>query len=343
LALVALPSSFSQTCGAQPQPQQSSALTTWAVTVLLPPRLVAGRRATLAVLGVDGRLAADVSVSLGSGQHLTTDRTGRASFVVPAAGQGYLLATGSGASVAALVDTARPVEESQPVAIDPFASLGAPFSICAAGLSGEADANRVRINGDAALVVASSPECAVVLPGRKTAPGESTVSIEGPGVRYTAKTTLVALECQYPKPPLEPGKKGALTVRVIGSEQKLRILVENKTPGVLLFTRGAKQETVTSGGSDNIAVVKVEALSSGDFSLQARLLNSPDVSAAVRYLQLAEPVAPAGLQREIKNLRNHLAGHPRNFEAARQQLGELVSETITGDFRTLLSAAESSL
>jgi hypothetical protein len=322
---------------------QSSVLTTWAVTIVLPPKLVAGRRATLAVLGVDGRLASGVSVELGSGQRVTTDRTGRASFVVPAEGQGYLLATGSGASVSALIDSARPVEESQPAVIDPFASVSSPFTVCAAGLSGDADANRAQINGESALVLASSPECAVVLAGRRAAPGASIVSIEGPGVRYEAKTTLVALECEYPKPPLEPAKKGVLTVRVRGSDEKLRILVENTTPGVLRFLRGARQEILTSGGDPNIATVKVEALSSGDFSLQARLLNFPDVPAAIRYLQLAEPLAPAGLQRDIRNLRARLADHPRNFETARQQLGELISETIAGDFRTLLNAAESTL
>ena len=37
-------------------PAQSTAATTWTVSIVLPPRLVAGQPATLAVLGVDGRL-----------------------------------------------------------------------------------------------------------------------------------------------------------------------------------------------------------------------------------------------------------------------------------------------
>jgi hypothetical protein len=310
---------------------------------VLPPKLVAGRRATLAVLGVDGRLASGVTINLSDGQHVTTDRTGRASFVVPAAGQGYVLAIGSGTSISALVDSARPVDESRPAVLDSFASLSTPFSICAGGLSGDADANRVEINGEPALVLGSSPECAVMLPGRKLAPGPAMVSIEGPGVRYEAITTLISLECEYPKPPLEPGKKGMLVVHVRGSDEKLRVVVENGTPGVLRFLQGPRQEIVTTGGAENIATVKVEALSSGDYSFRAHLLNSPDVPTALRFLQLAEPLAPPGLQHDIKNLRNHLAEHPRNFAAARQQLGQLISEAITGDFRTLLSAADSAL
>ena len=342
-AVLSLEAVLAGSCGIANAQQPSSRFTTWAVTIVLPPKLVAGRRATLAVLGVDGRLASGVTIELSDGQHVTTDRTGRASFVVPATGQGYVLASGSGASVSALVDLARPVDESQPAVIDAFASLSTPFSICAGGLSGDADANRVEIGGEPALVLASSPECAVMLSGRKSTPGPVRISIEGPGVRYAASTTLVSLECEYPKPPLEPGKKGALVVRVRGSEQKLRIIIENGTPGVLKFSQGTRQEVLTSGGAQNIAALRVEALSSGDYSFRARLLNEPDVPTALRFLQLAEPLAPAGLQHDIQSLRNHLADHPRNFEAARQQLGELISETITGDFRTLLSAADSAL
>ena len=82
---------------------QSTPLTTWAVTIVLPPKLMAGHPATLAVLGVDGKLASNVTVDLGKGQTVKTDRTGRAFFTVPATGD-YLLAKASGASVAALID-----------------------------------------------------------------------------------------------------------------------------------------------------------------------------------------------------------------------------------------------
>src|SRR5579863_1134030 len=65
---------------------QSTPLTTWSVTIVLPPKLMAGHPATLAVLGVDGKLASGVKVDLGNEQSVTTDRTGRATFTVPASG-----------------------------------------------------------------------------------------------------------------------------------------------------------------------------------------------------------------------------------------------------------------
>ena len=54
-----------------------------AVTIVLPPKVVAGRPATLAILGSDGRLAPNVAVDMGPNLRVTTDRTGRALFVVP--------------------------------------------------------------------------------------------------------------------------------------------------------------------------------------------------------------------------------------------------------------------
>jgi hypothetical protein len=322
---------------------QSSPVTTWAVTIVLPPKVEAGRRATLAVLGVDGRLAGGVTVQLATGQLITTDTTGRASFTVPESGPGYIIAKGSGASVASLVDVARPVDQSQPATVAPFVSLREPFSICAAGLGAEPDANRVLINGEPVLVMAASPECAVVLAPPKALPGPATISIEGLGVQYTASTTLVSLECQYPPAPWGPGKKGILAVRARGSDMKLQIALENKTPGVLEIQRGDMQEITTSGGADNSATLKVQAIRSGDFSLDARLLPAPDTASAIRFLHAAEHLAPEDAQDDIRSLANKLEHHPGDFDSARRKLAEMIANTIQGDLRTLLSAAESTL
>src|SRR5207302_10380963 len=54
-----------------------------ACILLLPRRIVAGERSTLAVLDVGGRLTPGVTVSFSNGDHVTTDATGRALFVAP--------------------------------------------------------------------------------------------------------------------------------------------------------------------------------------------------------------------------------------------------------------------
>jgi hypothetical protein len=321
---------------------QSTPLTTWTVTIVLPPKLMAGHPATLAVLGVDGKLASDVTVDLGHGESVKTDRTGRALFTVPADGD-YFLAKASGASAAALIDPAVGASEPGVVSLPPVISVRDDFWICGGGLRGDADANSVRINGQPALVLAASPECLVTLPGPGTQPGPASLVVEAPGVQWTAASTLVSLEFEPPHPELQPGRKGDLIVRVRGSSQKLGVIVQNKTPGVLRFMQGDPLEVVTRGSSDNFVSVRVQAVTSGDFYFRASLLPAPEISGAERYLKAAIPLAPHNLQREIKSLADRLARHPNDAPTVRQALQRIATQTIAGDLRTLLDAARAHL
>lgn len=321
---------------------QSNPYTTWTVTIVLPPRIMAGHSATLAVLGVDGKLAAGVTVTLGDGQTLTTDRTGRAVFTVPTSG-GYLLAKGAGASVAALIDPATGASEPKGTTLPAFVSVRDRFWICSASLRGEADSDSVHINDEPALVLAASPECLVALPSQKATPGPAKISVESPGAQVTASTTLVALDFEAPQPALLPERKSMLDVRVRGSDEKLWIVVENETPGVLRFMRGDTQELLTKGGAPNDAALDVQAVRAGDYSFRARLLPAPDLDIAQRYLLAAVPLAPRELQNSVQGFSRRLARHPRDLPVVRAQLGVILKQTISGDFRTLLNAAYDAL
>ncbi len=317
---------------------QSNPYTTWTVTIVLPPRLMAGHPATLAVFGVDRKLAAGVTVTLGDGQVVTTDSTGRAVFTVPPSGD-YLLARGSGASVAALVDPAAGASEPKKTTLPSIVSIRDGFWICSAGLRGDADADSVRINNEPALALAASPECLVALPSQKATPGPATISVEAPGMQATATTALVALDFDPPQPALMPEKKSRLDVRVRGSDQKMGIVVENETPGVLRFVRGDRQELLTSGGPQNGASLEVQAIRSGDYSFRAGLLPEADPAIAERYLLAAVTLAPKELQNGIQGFARRLARHPGDSQVVRAELGQMLARTIAGDFRTLLSAA----
>jgi len=317
--------------------------TSQTVTIVLPPKLMAGHPATLAVLGVDGRLAPAVNVELGDGQTITTDRTGRAVFQVPAAGD-YLLAKGSGVETVALVDPAVAQTEPRAVVLPPIVSLNERFWICSAGLRGDADEDSVKINGQPALVLASSPICLVAWPGPNAQPGGAAVSVEAPGVQSSAMTTLVSLEFSPPNPPLNPGQQGRLVIRALGSSEKIEIVAQNRTPEVLRFTRGDTQEIVTGGGPENLAMVSVEAISSGDFSFSARVRPTPDLVSAGRYLWAAVPLAPKDLKRKVAELARQLAQQrSRDVRALRTKVQQLAQDTMAGDFQTLLEAAEAAL
>jgi hypothetical protein len=306
---------------------------------VLPPKVVAGHPATLAVFGVDGRLASGVAVELGKDQRVTTDATGRAEFTVAHDIGGVLIAKASGSSAAALVDPAGRAEAAAKISAPPFVSIKDRFAICGGTFRGDADANHVRINGDAALVLAASPECLVLLPGPRLIPGAAQISIDAAGEQSSAATTLVSLLYEPPQPPLAPEKKSRLAVAVQGTEQPLDLTLENQSPGVLRFLRGDSQELRSSGGAQNSASVEVTAIRSGDFSFRSRLEPAPDPAAAARYLDAAAPLAPKDLQHHLKNFAERLAKHPNDAAKIRREVDKLVTGTIEGDLRTLLRAA----
>jgi hypothetical protein len=327
---------------------QSSPSTTWAVTIVLPPKLVADRPATLAVLGVDGRLAEGVIVDLGSHSgvevRVKTDKTGRAVFLAPS-DTGFLIAKASGASAAALIDPPPTSNSPQAtISLPSVVSLQDAFPICGGAFHGEVEADHVTLDGDPALVLAASPECLVMLPGPRALPGPAKISIQM--VRapdWTGETTLVALHFDPPTPPLVTEKKSNLVLHVQASEQTLNILIENKTPGILRFMRGDSQKLATSGGAQNVATIEIQAISTGDFSFHARLLASPEPEVARRYLEAAAKIAPKDIQRQVQGLANRLAHKPRDAQKVAVEIQKIVLFTMEGDFRTLLNSAHSAL
>src|ERR1700728_4025042 len=134
-SLICVPSSAPVRAGQAP----SSPYATWTVTIVLPPRVMAGHSATLAVFGADGKLASGVTVTIDDGQSRTTDRTGRATVIAPAS-RDYMLAKGSGASVAALIDPATGATEPAATTAPPVISRKDRFWIYTSGLRREADA-----------------------------------------------------------------------------------------------------------------------------------------------------------------------------------------------------------
>jgi hypothetical protein len=328
-------------CGSAPR-AQSTAATTWTVSIVLPARLVAGQPATLAVLGVDGRLADGITVDLGKGQRVKTDKTGRAFFTVPADAL-VLIASAAGNSAAALIDAPATGTGEQAATVAPVVSQVDRFSVCGGGFRGDVDANRASINGERAFVLASSPECIVVLASPRALPGPAKILIETPGAQWNATTTLASLHFDPPLPPLVPEKRSKLALHVQGTDQALRVWVENQTPGVLRFLRGDRQEVLTSGGPQNSAEIDVQAVATGDFSFHGRILAAPDAGVARRYLTAAEAIAPKDLQHVVKNMADRLTHHPGDTQKVWRDTEAILSTTMAGDFRTLMECAAAAL
>jgi hypothetical protein len=321
---------------------QSAPSTTWTVTIVIPPKLVAGQQATLSVLGVDGRLAEGITVDLGDDQKLRTDASGRAAFTAPA-GVRFVIASALGASAAALVDDAVPASTVQGMKVPAMIAQRDQFTIWGTAFHGNARENRVTFGADPAFVLAASPECLVVAAGTRAIPGPTKILIESPPAQWTATSTVVGLNFDPPMPPLEPARRSRLLLHVQGSDQALRVLVENKTPGILEFARGAVQQLVTSGGTQNSTAIDVMALSTGDFSFDARLLPDPDAATARRFLEAAMALAPREQKSDVKKLADHLQHRPQDALKVWIDLRRMETLTIAGDYRTLLEAARAAL
>jgi hypothetical protein len=321
---------------------QSTAATTWTVSIVLPSRLVAGEPATLAVLGVDGRLADGITVDVGEGQRVKTDKSGRAFFTAPT-DVTVLIVSAAGNSAAALIDAPTTGMGEQAALVAPVVSQVDRFSVCGGGFRGDVDANRVSINGDRAFVLAASPECIVVLASPRALPGPAKLLIETPVGQWTATTTLASLHFDPPLPPLIPEKRSKLALHVQGTDRALRVWVENQTPGVLRFLRGDRQEVLTSGGSENSAEIEVQAIATGDFSFQGRILAAPDAGLARRYLSAAASIAPKDVQHAVKNLVERLTHRPDETQKVWRDAEAILSTTMAGDFRTLMECAAAAL
>lgn len=311
------------------------------VEIILPPRLVAGQPATLATLGADHRLIGHVPMEFSDGTHLETDATGRVNFTTPTGG--VLIVKSGGGSAATLIDSPSSAAAPGAISAPSFAALHNSLSLCGGGFDGNAEANHVVIDDLPALVLAASPACLVVVPGANAARGPAKISVESTTPAEQAAVTLVDLAFEPPRPALSSGAKGWLTVRVRGSDRPLRIMVQNESFGVLQFEKGDVQELATTGGTQNAAQIRVQAIRSGDFSFRARILPPPDTQAAERFLAAAEPLAIADLPNTLKKMENDLAHHPKDAEKVRVELDRMLQVTSPSDFRTLLAAARSSL
>ena len=247
--------------------------------LLLPRTVVSGERATLAVLDVNGRLAPGVNVLFSNGEHLTTDKSGRALFIAPLT-LGVLSASivGRPGHVSTTVlpatgNVSTPIEVN---AIPKLASLADRFEIQGHAFCGVADANQVTVSGEPALVLAASPTSLVLLPPLDLPPGRASVDIScGKQNGPPLEVVFVALDLQADASPLTPGVHRELTVQVRGTRGKVELEATNLAPDVAELVGGNPLRVFTSGGGENLAHCEVIGRKGGNFLISIRLLVQP--------------------------------------------------------------------
>jgi hypothetical protein len=254
------------------QPPAASA----ARILLLPRRIVSGERATLAVLDVNGHLTPGVGVKFSNGDRLTTDVTGRALFVAPL-NPGVISAVISGRPGRVYTTILSPTDAASPsleVSFAPrIASLSDRFELSGNGFCGDADANRVTIGGQSALVLASSPTSLEVLPPSDLDPGAA--SVEVTCAKRSAPAffvRFVALTLEADSSALAPGDHRTLTVRVRGTSLKVPLEAHNLAPDIADLSGGNPTRVPSSGGADNTAKFQLVGRQRGSFVVSIRLL-----------------------------------------------------------------------
>ena len=195
--------------------------------LLVPRKMISGDRITLAVLDVNGRLTPGVTIAFSNGDHVTTDATGRGLFVAPLT-SGVLYATiqGRPGRVQTVVLPAPVNNGAIPLMQAPhFASLSDRFELQGHGFCGDADKNIVQVNGRTALVLAASSESMIILPPEELEPGPADVTAAcNTGPASLAHLTFLALSLAADNTPLQPGQKRTLSVRIAGTQEKVKVL-----------------------------------------------------------------------------------------------------------------------
>jgi hypothetical protein len=258
-------------------PAQAAPAPSAARILLLPRRIVSGERATLAVLGVNGRLAPGATVTFSNGDHLKTDATGRALFVAPLnPGVIYGSIEGRPGRVPTVILT--PAEVSTPAmeisSAPRVASLSDRFDLVGKGFCGDADANQITVADQGALVLASSPVSLLVLPPMELLPGLAKVKVSC-GKRAAPEFTVlfVGLDLQADSSPLKRGEQRTLTVRVSGTTEKISLEARNLAPDVAELVGGNPVRRFSSGGDDqNVAQFEVIGRKNGTFLISIRLV-----------------------------------------------------------------------
>ncbi len=262
---------ISSLCAAQQAPAASGAR-----ILLVPRKLVAGERATLAVLDVNGKLTPGVHVSFSNGDKISTDATGRALFVAPLnIGNIYGSIEGRTGRVTSTIISLAEIPSTSPMvaSVPRAASLSDRLEILGHGFCGDADANRVTIGGIPALVLASSPAYLAVLPPLEMDPGPARVQVKcGQQVSEEFTVVFVTLALEANTSTLAPGERRTLVVRVTGSTTKVNLEARNLAPEVAELQGGTTVRALSTGGKENSATFELEGRKQGSFVISIRLV-----------------------------------------------------------------------
>ncbi len=322
-------------------------------TIVLPPTLIAGEQATLAVLDGSGALVASAPVQV-AGREFLTDSTGRVLFAAPD-NPGVLTARLRGAdepfSANVIAGGAQPAAGAgaitPPLRFPGVIARDDRFEIDGTGFRGDAERDRVLIAGQPALVLAASPVALVLLPNPHTPAGPAQLHIDAAGQTFVGSPiVVVSLDVSGPSEALATGRHTAFVLRVMGTSAPLVVEVRNAAPGVIRLAEGDLQRVETSGGASNVATIVFTALKAGDYSLTARVIPGaalPDIAAGRKALLEARKVASGKWRQRIDAVLRGLEANPPDVARYRNEIASWTAERPPANLAQLFTQAQTAL
>ncbi len=253
--------------------------------VVLPPKVIAGEPETLAVLDDSGRLVPGAAVEIAGTGRITTDATGRGTFIASSQLGTMTVRLQNGSEFVTLV-IPKPTEPASQrraagsppagaaqIVLPRVIALGNRLVIEGSGFRGQAGLNGVLIGDQPALILAASPVALVALPNPRTPIGSTELAVEADGHSLgRAPVSVISLIVMGPAKTLATDEKGFLVTAVNGTAERLVVEVQNLSPDVLELAGGETVRLTTSGGASNLARVEVEGVQPGEYAVSARVL-----------------------------------------------------------------------
>lgn len=317
-------------------------------TIVLPLELVADQPATLAVLAANGHVAPGVTVTLSSGEAVTTDESGRAHFLAPP-DAGVVFAQVSGTELREAADVLSQVANNgtRLTAVPRFVSVEDSFVVTGAGFQGDADRNRVEAGGKTVLVLASSPVQLILMPPDDILPGPTKFSVFEGAAELDAQATFVNVVSSVSSDaPIRPGEKIGLMLSVHGTSNPLELEITNLTPQLIAFAHGSGALVRTAGGPSNTAMIQVKGLNAGPFSFAVGLEDNSaktDMPLARVFLEAARKIAPADVAKRLVHIERSLLKGNADTTKSRDELARVSHHGTSQDFQALIRAARRAL
>lgn len=316
--------------------------------IILPLKLIAGQPATFAVLTADGHVAKGTKVVLSNGEVVTTDESGRAHFLVPS-DVGVMFARIPGTEVREAADVLPQASSNgnlQVTQIPKMVSLENHFAINGHGFRGDADRNRITMDGKAVFVFASSPIQLIVMPAANLSPGQANLTItEGAAETVTDVTLIDIASLSSSNPQIRSGKRTEIVLLARGTESPLNLRIQSLSPQTVQFVQGSEAYVRTTGGLDNSAVLQLKGEGAGPFSFAISLESTSEkanVSVARDFLAAAQKTAEPNVANRIQKILRRLRAKNIDLAKVRNDLQQTPAQG-SGDFQALIRASRRAL